>query len=194
MAFHNSYEPATICPSNTNSRLLSNHFRSELFPTAGSHKLLDELSSLEADVNDLLRGSVTHHSDVRPTTTQAAVESAKETIRGILCQGFDALTNSEMQEGFFASSEVLLSASVFPYAHLKTRLTVFRNELPENATAFLQAQTTIDTASEFSSLQEFLEVQAVKIPALQERLGVAAEKIVHLRAVLDAAVERKYDG
>ncbi|KAH0976650.1 hypothetical protein GBA52_026369 [Prunus armeniaca] len=51
-----------------------------------------------------------------------------------------------------------------PYAHLKTRLTVFRNELPENAT---------DTASEFSSLQEFLEVQAVKIPALQEGLGVA---------------------
>lgn len=42
-----------------------------------------------------------------------------------------------------------------------------------------------------SSLQEFLEVQAFKIPALQERLGVAAEKIVHLRAKLDAAVERQ---
>lgn len=78
-----------------------------------------------------------------------------------------------------------------PYAHLKTRLKVFRNKLPENATAFLQAQTAIDTASEFSSLQEFLEVQAVKIPALQERLGVAAKKIAHLRAILDAAVERQ---
>ncbi|CAB4289107.1 unnamed protein product [Prunus armeniaca] len=187
----NQEEPATICPSNSSSSLLINHFHSELFPTAGSHKLLDELSSLEADVIDLLRGSVTHHSDVRPTTMQAPVESAKETIRGILCQGFDALTNSEMQEAFFASSEVLLSADVFPCAHLKTRLTVFRNELRENATAFLQAQTAIDTASEFSSLQEFLEVQAVKIPALQERLGVAAKKIAHLRAILDAAVERQ---
>ncbi|XP_021822726.1 serine/threonine-protein phosphatase 7 long form homolog isoform X2 [Prunus avium] len=185
----NQEEPATICPSNSSSSL--HHFHSELFPTAGSHKLLDELSSLEADVIELLRGSVTHHSDVRPTTMQAAVESAKETIRGILCQGFDALTNSEMQEAFFASSEVLLSADVFPCAHLKTRLTVFRNELRENATAFLQAQTAIDTASEFSSLQEFLEVQAVKIPALQERLGVAAKKIAHLRAILDAAVERQ---
>ncbi|VVA31274.1 PREDICTED: serine/threonine-phosphatase 7 long [Prunus dulcis] len=43
----------------------------------------------------------------------------------------------------------------------------------------------------FVKLQEFLEVQAFKIPALQERLGVAAEKIVHLRANLDAAVERQ---
>ncbi|KAM1120671.1 hypothetical protein ACFX19_002482 [Malus domestica] len=184
-------DPATIHHSNAISSLLTNLNDAGLFPPAGSPKLLDELNSLQDDVNDLLQASVIHPSDVRPTAMPAAVESAKETIRGILCQGFDALANSETQEAFLASSEVLLSSGVFPSDDLKTRLTAFRNELPHNATAFLQAHADVDTATEFSSLQEFLVSQAVKLPALQERLHVASEKIAHLRAILDAALEKQ---
>lgn len=119
------------------------------------------------------------------------MDSAKEAICGILYRGFDALTDSEAQQVFLSSSEVLLSAGVFPSYHLKTRLTSFRNELPYNASAFLQAQKDIHTASELCFIQDLLKEQTAKLPGVLESLCIAEEKIAYLEATLNAARENR---
>ena len=136
--------------------------------------MLNELDVL----NDLLQDCDPSTSYAQPSTVHDEVDSAKEAIKTILCQGLDALKDSQVRNAFLASSKILLSDAAFP-SDLKTKL----NELQDHASSFLEAKD-IPTASELSSLKKFLE-QEVKVPAVKEQLRKADHKVACIRAKLD---------
>ncbi|XP_062022697.1 uncharacterized protein LOC133739005 isoform X1 [Rosa rugosa] len=154
-----------------------------------SSSKLEKLDAMMVEVSNLISEPFPsfdfHQPEAKSSVGQDEYALAKEGLQKIFDRGLEALADDQVQKEFLTYTAMLLSVDSCP-SQLKSNLSSFTENLPEETSTFVQAKQKLKVVSDLSASvthkKFMLRQQSSKYTETKKKSIASEEKIANLKA------------